>query len=218
MRLAATTADEQHAHPGDPSRLWDDLVSSRAKLYAHWHGSTRSYVVALMLDGGSSASRRPLGGAEATVLLRVLCGTQQKAIAADLNIAHSTASKRHAHALELLDIDRRPLPLPLVVVAQHAAGAVRATWARLGAFEYEGCAFTVASVSRPRIPGQSKLTVSERDVITRFVEGASRHDIARDRSTSALTVSCQLRGIFAKLQLTGRNAVILRAAQLGWLQ
>jgi DNA-binding CsgD family transcriptional regulator len=218
LRLAATAADEQHAHPADPCRLWEDLVSARAKVCSDWHGSTRSYVVALMVAGDGSGIRRPLGASEATVLLRVLCGSQQKAVAADLSIAHSTASKRHAHARGLLDIDRRPAPLPLVVVAQHAAGAIQATWARLCAFEYEGRSFTVASVSRPRIPRESKLSASERDVATRFIEGGSRWDIARDRSASAQTVSCQLRGIFAKLQLTGRNAAILRAAQLGWLQ
>jgi len=218
LRLAATAADEEHAHPSDPSPLWQDLVNARAQLYTDWHGSTRSYVVALMHGGGGSGIKRPLGASETTILVRVLCGTQQKAVACDLNIAHSTASKRHALALGALDIRRRAAPLPLVVLAQHAAGAIHATWARLCLFEYQGCSFTVISVSRPRIPHESRLTASERDVAARFIEGGSRWDIARARSTSEQTVSCQLRGIFAKLQLSGRNAAILRAAQLGWLQ
>jgi DNA-binding NarL/FixJ family response regulator len=218
LRLAATAADEQHAHPSDPSALWQDLINARAHLYTDWHGATRSYLVALMHGGGGSEIRRPLGASEATILERVLCGTQQKAVACDLNIAHSTASKRHALALGVLDINGRPAPLPLVVLAQHAAGAIHATWARLCVFEYQGCSFTVISVRRPRIPSESRLTASERDVAARFIEGGSRWDIARARSRSEQTVSCQLRGIFAKLQLSGRNAAILRAAQLGWLR
>jgi DNA-binding NarL/FixJ family response regulator len=217
LQLAAMAADEQHPHPSDPSPLWKDLVVARAQFYCDWHGATRSYVVALT-NGSGSGIRCPLTDSQTTVLLRVLCGEQQKFVASEMNIANSTASKRHGQALDILEINGRPAPLPLVIAAQHAAGVIQVTWARRCVFEHEGGSFTVLSVPRPQAPPESTLTASERIIAVRFIEGGSRCEIARGRSTSEQTVSCQLRAIFAKLRLTGRFAAIMRAAELGWFR
>ncbi len=215
LRFAAVAADEREPQSTDPAPFWEDLVSARATLYCDWHGASRSYVVAL-LNGGNSGIRRPLTESQAGVLLRVLCGEQQKAVAMDFAIAHSTASKRYSQALEKLDLHGRPTPLPVVVAAQRAARVVQGPWARRCTFEYQGCTFAVVSVPRPRVPAGSGLTGSERDVAIGLVEGRSRREIANGRSTSEQTVSCQLRTIFSKLRLTGRYSAVRKAAEYGW--
>jgi DNA-binding NarL/FixJ family response regulator len=215
LRVAALDADERCSQPGDASVFWDDLVAGRAKRYCEWFGPTRSYAVAL-LHGEAGGTGRPLAPAEAIVILRVLCGQQQKVIATDLQIAHSTASKRYAQALDALDLNCPSVPLPLVLAAQTAARVVATTAARRSVFEHAGCALAVLSIPRPRIPGECELTTSEQNIALQLVEGRSRHEIAASRSTSVQTVSCQLRAVCAKLRLTGRYGAIRRGAELGW--
>jgi DNA-binding NarL/FixJ family response regulator len=217
LRVAATDADDRCARPGDASAFWAELTTGRARRYCEWFGPTRSYAVALRTDGASRFGD-PLGETEVRVALHVLCGHQQKAIAADLGISHSTASKRYSEALERFELVGRPVPLPLVVAAQAAARVVPTPTARRAVFEHHGCAFVVLSVPRPRVAGAPRLTASERSVALQLVEGRSRHEIAAMRETSVQTVSCQLRAVFAKLRLTGRYAVIRRAGELGWFQ
>lgn len=213
--LAALHADEQGPRPGDVSVLWEDLVAGRATILGDRLGATRSYVVALM-NGVGGALRRPLPEPEARVLLGVLCGEQQKAIAADARIACSTASKRCGQALEKLDLHDRDIPLPVVAAAHAAARVVQLTTARRSTLEHHGRSFVVVSIPRPRIAPGSNLTASEQDILVRLVEGRSRREIAAGRATSPRTVSCQLRAVFAKLRFTGRYGVIRRAAELGW--
>jgi DNA-binding NarL/FixJ family response regulator len=216
LRVAAQHADERTPDASDASVFWDDLTTGRATRYCEWFGATRSYAVALL--GGGDASANPLGEPEALVVLRVLCGHQQKVIATELQIAHSTASKRYAQALETLDLLGSSVPLPLVLAAQNAARVVDTTTARRSLFQHEGRAFAVLSVPRPQIAGDSGLTVSEQRIALQLVEGQSRHEIAASRSTSVQTVSCQLRAVFSKLRLTGRYGAIRRAAEMGWFQ
>ena len=125
-------------------------TSSRAILrtYCDWYGPTRSYAIALV-EGRASGIRFPLASGDAVVLHRVLCGYQQKVVATDLAIAHSTASKRCAQALEQLRLDRGAVPLALVVAAQSAARVITATAAKRTSFEHQGCSFVVVSVPRP---------------------------------------------------------------------
>jgi DNA-binding CsgD family transcriptional regulator len=213
---AAFAADNRGRRPDEAAALWVDLVAGRAKIYCERVARTRSHAVA-RTGGGSSGVRCPLNPAEATVLLRVLCGEQQKLVSSELGIAHSTASKRCAQALEKLDLHHRPLPLPLIVAAQHAAG-VGGAWTRHSTFDYQGCSFTVTSVPRPTVKAGSGLTLSEQGIACLLVEGHSRFEIARSRSTSAQTVSCQLRAIFSKFRVNGRHGLVRRAAELGWFE
>jgi DNA-binding NarL/FixJ family response regulator len=158
----------------------------------------------------------PLSAAETAVLLRVLCGDQQKVISTELKIAHSTASKRCAQALDKLELTARTIPLPVAIAAQRAAGVVTTAKISQARFAYEGTDFVVASVPRPHVVGRTMLTSSEQEIAQLLVEGCSRWQIAAVRKTSVQTVSCQLRSIFAKFQATGRYGLTRRAAELGW--
>jgi len=200
----------------DPSQLWSDLAAGYVRPHSERLGPTRSYVILSAVPPRSSGIRCPLTEAEATVLLRVLCGDQQKVISTELRIAHSTASKRCAQAIEKLDLTARSVPLPVVVAAQSAAGVVSNARVRHAPFAYEGAEYMVASIRRPLVHGRSPLTVSEQSIAQLLVEGLSRWEIAKMRATSVQTVSCQLRSIFAKFQATGRYGLTRRATELGW--
>lgn len=195
--------------------LWDAAVAGEATAFREWFGETRIYAVARMFDARTGA-RTPLRSGEAAVLTRVLCGQQQKAVALDLGIAFSTASKYCTDALEKVGLVGRPVPLPFILAAQAAAEGIEVASAICSPFEYEGRSYAALSVPKPRIAGASVLTASERDVVLHLIEGCSREQIAVRRSTSAQTVACQLRAIFAKLALSGRQSAIRRGAELGW--
>jgi DNA-binding CsgD family transcriptional regulator len=70
------------------------------------------------------------------------------------------------------------------------------------------------SVPRPVTWGMEALTHSEREVAQLLIEGRSRDEIARHRSTSASTVANQIRSIFSTMGVTGRHALIRRAIEL----
>jgi DNA-binding CsgD family transcriptional regulator len=55
----------------------------------------------------------------------------------------------------------------------------------------------------PELP--ATLTPSERDIVTRLIEGASNREIARARGTSERTVANQLKGVYRKLGVFSRS-------------
>jgi DNA-binding NarL/FixJ family response regulator len=199
----------------DPAVLWTEIVAGRLRPYRDRLDDARCYAI-LRATSRSSGFCYPMTDAEAAVLLRVLCGDQQKVISTDLAIAHSTASKRCAQALDKLDLAARTIPLPVIVAAQRAAGVVTNASIRQTPLRHEGGDYVVASIPRPQLRGRSPLTTSEQSIAQLLVEGRSRWQIAEIRETSVQTVSCQLRSIFAKFQSTGRYGLTRRAAELGW--
>jgi len=195
------------------STLWEALRAGRATPCDAWHDATRSYVVVHTVG---DAVRTALYSSEAVVITRVLCGHQQKAIASDLGLAHSTISKLRASALAKLHLAAEPMPLPYVLAVQAAATGVEIPTATQGAFEHHGSSYLAVSVPLPRVRKGCGLSPSEQEVALYLIEGCSRTEIARRRSTSPQTVLTQLAATYAKLGLSGRNGAIARAAALGW--
>ena len=176
------------------------------------------YVVARVTDDGSLSSG-PLSRVEIAVLVRVLKGEQQKLVASELGIACSTASKWYTLGLAKMRLTRAPIALPLIIAAQTwASGKNPPVNARSATFEHEGARYLLLAVPKPVIGSHAPLTRAESEVARLLIEGDSRCEIAARRETSALTVACQLRGIFSKWRLTGRYALIGRAVELGWFR
>jgi DNA-binding NarL/FixJ family response regulator len=197
--------------------FWQDILDGRAVFYCDGAGPRGRYVVCRVLE-----STR-LGGAlsrlETAVLVRVLGGEQQKAIAVELGIACSTASKWYTQAWDKLALEQGPIPLPLVIAAQSwAAGATPPVSARRATLFHEGNEFVVLTVPTPNLAGERLLTRAEREVAVALIEGQSRGAIAVLRSTSQQTVACQLRGIFSKLDVRGRCALIKHGLDAGWFR
>jgi DNA-binding NarL/FixJ family response regulator len=217
--LEATLAAERAALPGaDLAAVWQAVMDRRLIVCAEGASTGSRYLVA-RASADPSRPCSPLSRIETAVLVRVLWGEQQKLVAAELGIACSTASKWYTQALEKLQLDGRSVPVPLVIAAQAwASGQNPPVEARGASFEHDGAQFFVLSIPKPAVSTQGTLTPAECEVARFLVQGESRWEIAARRETSAQTVACQIRGIFSKWRLTGRYALVRRAAELGWFR
>ncbi len=216
LSTAAIHADAEASPLVDLAAIWQNFIDGRLRFHSADRTPSRQIVLARTGNdaGGPWAS---LSRIETAIVVRVLCGEQQKLVAAEFGIACSTASKWFTNALEKLNLDRTIVPLPLVTAAQSwALGRTPAVCARSGSFDLAGGSFFFLSVSKPIVGLEPPLTQSEREIAQRLIEGDSRWDIAAQRATSTQTVACQFRAVFSKLGLSGRYALIRRAADLGW--
>jgi DNA-binding NarL/FixJ family response regulator len=206
------------ALPGDCLRdLWQDVLDSRVVYYREGTGPSGRYVLCRV--GERLPTLEPLSLNETAVLVRVLDGEQQKAIAAELGIACSTASKGYTQAAKKLHLNAGPIPLPLIIAAQSwASRTTPPVDARRATIVHQGDEFVLVTVPAPNLASETRLTRAERDVAQALVEGQSRWEIAARRSTSTQTVACQFRGIFAKLQVGGRCSLIKRGLAAGWFR
>mgnify|MGYP001401792551 CR=1 FL=1 len=211
VRWAAAQADAASTGSAILAEAWHDFARGAWRMAGAFALGDRTYLVARPAAPGE---RAPLTPTEAAVVVRVLCGEQQKAIAADLAIAPSTASHRCMSALRKLGVHGAPVPLPLIVAAEHAAG-LAGQGARSARFECDGSVYAVLSVRRPDMSRARVLTPAEQEVASLFVEGLSRLEIAQSRGTSVLTVAGQVHSIFAALRLSGRYALVRCAGEIG---
>ncbi len=197
------------------SRLWADLVMGHARIDRQWATPTALHLSA-QLGRGPLPRSAALSPIERTVLTRTLCGDQQKLVASDLGLAHSTVSQHRGRALDkVLPRDRR-LSIPLVLAAQAFHLGLEAPGWSLSLLEENGARYLLASVPAPRVHDKTILTVAECAVMLHLIEGRSVEQIAAYRSTSASTVNAQLHAISSKLGFRGRFGAIRRAAELGW--
>jgi DNA-binding NarL/FixJ family response regulator len=209
LRQAAANVD---AYAPSALEAWADLLRGALHVASSQARGDVLYVTAYSSDPGKG---KPLTPAEAEVLVRVLCGEQQKAIAADLSIAPSTASHRLASGLRKIGVHRSAVPLPLVIAAQQASGLAARAAVQAVRFEHAGRSGVVLSVSRPDLRRLHALTRAEQAVACLFIEGHTRREIAQNRGASALTVAGQVHAIFSRLRLSGRYALIQRAVEGG---
>jgi DNA-binding NarL/FixJ family response regulator len=211
-RVADAEADGSRAGAVAFSAVWDDFTQGSLRIAGSYALRNRVYLLARTAN---PSERAPLTPTEGAVLVRVLCGEQQKAVAVDLSIAPSTASHRCVGALRKLGVEDIPVPLPLIIAAQYASRIHLSCDAKCVRFEHEGNVCTVVSVRRPDLRGVRALTRAEQEVACLFIEGLSRAEIAHYRKTSALTVAGQVHAIFSALRISGRYALIRRAGELG---
>ena len=201
----------------DLAGIWQGVLDGRLVCVRHGDGPSGSWV--LFRAGHVPPHRAVLSRIETAVLVRVLCGDQQKSVAVDLEIACSTASKWHTLALAKLGLSQGTVPVPLVIAAQAwSSGQNPVLRARRAELEVDGSSYVLVDVPKPKGHGEGLLTPAEREVAQLLISGLLRREIADVRCTSTQTVASQLRGIFAKLQVGGRCALIRRAVQTGWFE
>jgi DNA-binding NarL/FixJ family response regulator len=214
---ARKALESARTHP-DIASVWRDVMDRRLTLRFTGSASGWSYVL-FEATADPYASGHGLGRLETAVLVRVLCGEQQKRVALELGIACSTASKWFTQALAKLRLSGGPTPLPLVVAAQSwACGRQPPVDARSATFTHDDSEIVLLSVPLPRVVDDLGLTGAELEVARLLIEGATRREIAARRATSQQTVACQLRNIFSKLRVSGRHALIRAAVDAGWLR
>jgi DNA-binding CsgD family transcriptional regulator len=69
-------------------------------------------------------------------------------------------------------------------------------------FTIEGDDYVLLEFALPRMELPAALTVAEREVARRTIEGQSKVEIARARKASVNTVANQLRSVYAKLRVS----------------
>jgi DNA-binding NarL/FixJ family response regulator len=192
------------------AHVWEDLVQGRLRT---WYQTVTHDSIRLLAH--FNGAHTPLCPDDAAVLLRVLCGDAQKVLAADLGVANSTVSGRCIRALTRLGLERRPVPLPLVLAAQSCAGIVRLPKVTSSHFDDDGRPCVALSVPRPITTNLGTLTRAEHEVARALMEGYTRSEIALRRTTSVFTVTRQFSAIFGALRVTGRYSLIRCAAERG---
>ena len=199
-----------HDLSGDAlARTWEDFAAGRVTLAGEGGDGDRAKIIAQV-----RYTARALAPLQASIALRVLRGDQQKFIAGELEVSSSTVSSNFASARIKLGLVRRAVPLPLVLAALTHAGIARIPRARRALFEQRDDFWLVVSVPRPAMDTLVALSEAEREVGGALIEGRSRTEIARLRSTSHHTVASQCGAIFCTLGATGRYLLIRRAAEL----
>jgi DNA-binding NarL/FixJ family response regulator len=210
-RTAQSALAESGVLPDDEAlwRTWQDLASGHFMF-------ARERVGGGCVDMILRAAKAPrtLGTVEASIALRVFCGELQKTIAAEMCAAPSTVSSHFVRVLLKLGLTGRPVALPVPLAALTIAGIARVARARRTAFDHQGSRYVVVSVPRPNTQVLDALTKAEQDVAHGLIEGRTREEIAALRSRKPNTVSRQCNSIFGALSVTGRYALIGRAAEL----
>jgi DNA-binding NarL/FixJ family response regulator len=218
LEAAAIRADQSAVSVRELGPLWDAFLSRELNFHAAGQYAGRSYVLA-RASAHPRASLGSLNRIETAVVVRVVCGEQQKFVASELGIAASTASKWYTSGLRKLHLLGQTIPLPLAIVAQAwALGVNGPAGTRCATFRHGGEDVVLLSVPRPLLGRETPLSGAEREIARLLVEGVTRLEIAERRETSIQTVACQIRGVFAKYRLTGRYALIRRGLELGWFR
>jgi len=213
--LEPVSANSQHPRAEGPFtdplvELWENLVRGRLRPVRESKAHDSARLVAKIVFGAPA-----LCPDEASIVQSVLCGDARKALAIDLGIAVSTATGRHLRALAKFGLDDCTVPLTLVLAAQSHAGLVQVASARSTQVDQEGHRFLSVIIPRPVTTCLAALTRVQQQVAQWILEGSTRETIAERRSTSVNTVAGQVHAVFHALRVTGRYALIRRAAELG---
>jgi DNA-binding CsgD family transcriptional regulator len=79
-------------------------------------------------------------------------------------------------------------------------------------FSVDDDEYAILSFPLPEVRIPAELTTAEAEVVRSALDGRSNAEIARARKTSSNTVANQLRSVYAKLQLSGRNELAQHCA------
>lgn len=155
-----------------------------------------------------SEGRVALTEHEAQVLESVVSGCGNKQCAVEIGLAVPTVAFHLARAMAKVGVGSR-VELVRLFVALDAGASTgaddRAASPQLAEFVSDGTAFLMVWLPSESPRGADALTRSEREVLTRLLEGDSSAAIAYERCTSARTVANQIASIFRKLGVRSRG-------------
>jgi DNA-binding CsgD family transcriptional regulator len=191
-----TQAGSEADRPVDPRA---DEVGFRALLTGRWlvsdrfEADGRAYVVAH--DRGAPPTYGLLSDQARAAIDLATRGVANKVIALELGVSQPTVTRLIGRALEALRLrDMREA----MALARSAPVVCRSVDLALCAWHF-ACAASC---------DLQDLTVAERDIVQRIVQGASRAEIAHARGTSLYTVNSQLAIIFVKLGVGSKRELL----------
>jgi len=192
--------------------VWSNLVAGRLTLTKHFPVENRAFLVA---RDSSTEEDNALSARESEVLCHLLVGQSQKWMSYELGVGASTVATHVARAFAKLGVSPsvNEVPLALVLICQAVRGAIHPSEPQITTSTWGGQRYLVASVARPSATHLSALTTAERAIALALVDGFTKFDIARARSTSVHTIGRQVSSVFAKLNVKGRFDLICRMSQ-----
>jgi DNA-binding NarL/FixJ family response regulator len=195
-----------------PVDVWSNLVAGRLALTKHFSFEERAFLVA---RDSSTEEQHALSARESEVLSHLLIGQSQKWMGYELGLSASTVATHIARAFAKLGVapSVNGVPLALILICQGAREAIRLSDPQITTSTLGGERYVIASVARPSETHLSDLTTAERAIALALVDGLSKFDIARARSTSVHTIGRQISSVFAKLNVKGRFDLICRMGQ-----
>ncbi len=199
------SCSSQHDGRGLGDSLWEELAEGRFVVRASGHSAThcglelaRCLAKPLRSDG----ERRQID-----YLRRMLIGEAQKVVAFATERSVATIAEASRHSLSLLGLECGLLYVPyLLVRAAHVASGLALPPCRV---ERRGFGLTwYVSVERPDLHLGGVLSESERQVAALMLEGYPNEAIAQRRDVSVRTIANQIRSVFRKLEISGRNELL----------
>lgn len=195
--------------------LWQELAEGRSVVQRSVHTATHcglDIVRCPVTHVRSDRDRRQID-----YLRRMLIGEAQKVVAFASERSVATIAEASRHSLSLLGLECGFLYVPYLLVraAQVASGLSLPP-----SHVVRGFGFTWrVSVERPDQHLGGLLSECERDVAGLMVEGYHNEAIALRRNVSVRTVANQIRSVFRKLEISGRNELLctlVRQEQAHW--
>jgi DNA-binding CsgD family transcriptional regulator len=193
--------------PIDLADLWHELTSGRARIIDTGYSPERCWL--LLESRTPEGATRALNQTKTATLARVLQGEAQKVVADDLKLAVSTVATVCSQGLLAMGSRSLPSRAPLLLMlAAHALLGRRCSSARAVKFISANRELRVVTADRPGLHVRATLTAAERDVVALLLEGHSHEQIGAMRGTANRTIANQLAGIYRKLGVSGRGALI----------
>lgn len=194
--------------PFELANLWQALIRGQSVIGDSWYSADECFVALRRRHGSEIGSY--LSPRRVEMFQRTLLGHSQKEVAIDQDLAVSTVAFTCSECLRVMGVGCSASRVPtILMMAAHAARGVPLAPAWI-LQENAAEGQLVLSVPRPDRMLDESLSVAERDITRRLVEGLSHAQIAEQRQTSVRTVANQLASIFRKLKISGRAALMCK--------
>ncbi|MBX3225758.1 MAG: helix-turn-helix transcriptional regulator [Labilithrix sp.] len=188
--------DRRTSDPDEVLARWTALVSGRYSIVRRFDSDGRRYVFAYE-NPPNVSDPRGLAPQEAAIANLLLCGHSQKLIAYELGLSVGTIGGLLARIFEKVRVRSTAALIERLAIPTQVATSTEA-----------GRELLLFSAPTEPSSAPLPLTGAEREVALAAARGATNHEIARSRATSASTVQHQLTSAYRKLGVASRSELV----------
>jgi len=198
--------------PVDLARVWEMLATGRAVAVESGCTDERCW---LLVEPRSTECHPGLASAsDLAILGRVLRGEAQKVVAHEIGASLSTVTTACSRGLRAMGIVSRPSRAPLMMMlAAHAVAGRARLRANESTIHWGQRELRMLEAEHPGATTRGTLTEAERSVVRRLLDGQSHQEIGSARGTTGRTVANQMAGVYRKLKVSGRGALVAALVQ-----